>query len=192
MRKLGRAARRRIPAVRQRAAAAALARFAPDIAALAGRGAVSCFSTFGDELDTHPLIAALVRRGCRLALPVVVKRGEPLVFRRWKPGDEMGRGHFGIREPLPSAPEELPTVFLVPLLAFDRRGYRIGYGGGFYDRSLARARAERKVVAIGLAYATQEVGIVPRDRYDQPVDFVLTERGPIICTGGTRAAALSR
>ncbi len=191
MRALARAARRRVPGAERRAAAEAVAAWAPDIAALAGRGAVSCFATFGDELNTGPLIAALVRRGCRLALPVVVGRGRPLVFRRWKPGDPTGRGQFGIREPLPSAPEADPTVFLVPLLAFDRFGYRIGYGGGFYDRSLAQARADRRICAIGLAFAIQEVGLVPRDRYDQPVDFVLTERGLAKCIGGNRAAALS-
>lgn len=191
MRTLARAARRRVPGAERRAAAGVIATWAADIAALAGRGTVSCFSTFGDELDTQPLIMALARRGCRLALPVVVGRARPLVFRRWQPGDRMGTGHFGIREPLPSAPEAQPRVFLVPLLAFDRFGYRVGYGGGFYDRSLAMARAERRIAAIGLAFAIQQVGLVPRDRYDQPVDFVLTERGLTTCIGGARAAALS-
>jgi len=191
MRQQARAARRRIPAAERRAAAEVIASWAPDIAALAQQGTVSCFSTFGDELDTHPLIAALVRRGCRLALPVVTGRAQPLVFRRWAPGDPMGSGHFGIREPLPSAPQVAPRVFLVPLLAFDRQGYRVGYGGGFYDRSLAVTRASGRVAAIGLAFARQQVGVVPRDRYDQPVDWVLTERGLTKCTGGNRAAALS-
>lgn len=191
MRTLARSARRRVPAADARAAAEVIATWAGDIAALAQRCTVSCFSTFGDELDTAPLIKALIRKGCRLALPVVVGRAQPLVFRRWTPGDPMGTGHFGIREPLPSASEVHPRVFLVPLLAFDRQGYRVGYGGGFYDRSLQKARAEGRVAAIGLAFASQQVGLVPRDRYDQPVDFVLTERGLTTCTGGARAAALS-
>lgn len=192
LRRLARAARRRIPAARRRAAAIAVADHAPDIARLARRGTVSCFSTFGDELDTAPLIAALDRLGCRLALPVVVAPGRPLEFRRWKPGDPTEAGAYGIRQPLSSAPVEEPRVFLVPLLAFDRRGYRVGYGGGFYDRTLAAARADRRIATIGLCHAIQEVARVPVGRYDQPLDYALTERGLRRMTGGAIATALSR
>ena len=159
---------------------------------LARRGTVSTFSTFGDELDTAPLTAALLRAGCRLALPVVMGKARPLTFRRWHPGDPMGTGPFGIRQPLDSAPEEAPGLMLVPLLAFDRRGFRVGYGGGFYDRTLAAARAGRRIVAIGLGFACQEVARVPTDRYDQPVDMILTEAGLVQAIGRYRAAALSR
>ncbi|MEJ8574069.1 5-formyltetrahydrofolate cyclo-ligase [Microbaculum marinum] len=190
LRRRGRATRRRLSAQARRAAARKVAAWAPDIARLAGRGTVSCFFSFGDELDTAPLIGELVRRGSPLALPVVTGRGQPLTFRRWQPGDPMGRGAFGIREPLETAPVAEPRVVLVPLLLYDRRGYRIGYGGGYYDRTLAAARADRKIAAIGLAFSAQEIGRVPTDRYDQPVDWVLTERGLMECAGGARAAHL--
>lgn len=191
LRRRGRAARRRLSASERRCAAQAIAGWAGDIAQLAQRGTVSCFATFGDELDTAPLIGELARHGCRMALPVVTGRGQPLTFRRWAPGDPMNIGPFGIQEPRDSAPEEAPRVFLVPLLCFDARGYRIGYGGGFYDRTLANARANRRIAAIGLAFSCQAVGRVPTDRYDQPVDGVLTEHGLLTCSGGARATALS-
>lgn len=190
LRERARAGRARLTPAERSAAALAVSRYAPDIAAAAKGGAVSCFSTFGDELATMPLTEALSRRGVDLALPVVVGRGKPLVFRRWRRGDPMGRGPFGIAEPLDSAPQVEPAVFLVPLLAFDRRGYRIGYGGGFYDRTLALARSERPVLALGLAFAAQEVERVPAEEFDEPVDGVLTERESIRCTGGVSAAAL--
>jgi len=189
-RRLGQAARRRIAADRRRAAAQAVAGWAPDLKRLAQRGAVSCFSTYGSELDTAPLIAALARCGCPVALPIVTGRGKPLTFRRWRPGDSTRAGAFGIREPLETAPLVRPSVLLVPLLCFDRRGFRVGYGGGFYDRTIAAVRAERRIAAVGLAFADQAVGRVPVGRYDLPVDSVLTERGLVICSGGARAAAL--
>jgi len=191
LRKRGLADRRRVSVRGHRIAAREIAEWAPEFKRLAQRGTISCFFSFGDELDTAPLISELTRCGCRLALPVVTGRGKPLTFRRWAPGDPMRAGAFGIREPLDTAPEEAPLVILVPLLSFDARGYRIGYGGGFYDRTLAAARADRRIAAIGLAFSCQEVGRVPTDRYDQPVDGVLTERGLLTCSGGARAAALS-
>jgi 5-formyltetrahydrofolate cyclo-ligase len=191
MRKLGRSARARLSICERRQAAGAVAAWAPTLAGLAGREPISCFATFGDELDTAPLIAALLRSGSRLSLPVVAGRGQPLLFRAWRPEDPTAPGAFGIREPLESACEVEPRVLLVPLIAFDRRGFRVGYGGGFYDRTLAEARAHRRIAAIGLAFSCQEVGRVPIDRYDQPVDWVLTEIGLVECTGGARAAHLS-
>lgn len=183
-------ARKRLSAAERKRAAGEIADYAPQIAALAPGRVVSCFSTFGDELDTAPLVATLARLGVPLALPIVVKRATPLVFRRWRPGDEMASGPFGIKQPLPSAEQVEPTVFLTPLLVFDRRGYRVGYGGGFYDRTLAAAREARKVLALGLAFACQETSRVPTDQYDQPLDGVLTESEVIRCNGGARAAAL--
>lgn len=192
LRLVGRARRRRLSHQARRRAAAEVAGWADVIAMLARRRTVSTFATFGDELDTAPLTAALLRQGCRLALPVVGGRGRPLTFRRWRPGDPMGTGPFGIRQPLDTAPEEAPGLLLVPLLAFDRRGFRVGYGGGFYDRTLAAARAERRIVAIGLGFACQEVARVPTDRYDQPVDMILTEAGLVQAIGRYRAAPLPR
>ena len=138
--------------------------------------AVSGFWPIGGEIDLTPLLRALAARGHAIALPVVVGRDRPLVFRAWREGDEMSEGAWGIREPLERAPEIAPRVLLVPLLAFDRAGYRLGYGGGFYDRSLEGLRARGAVTAIGAAWAGQEVPAVPHGAHDQPLDWMLTER----------------
>jgi 5-formyltetrahydrofolate cyclo-ligase len=191
LRQSARALRQRLTPAERWRAAEAVADHAGWLARIAPGRTVSCFSTFGDELDTGPLMARLARAGVTLALPVVARRGRPLVFRRWRPGDEMASGPFGIAQPLPDAPTVRPSVFLVPLLAFDRRGYRVGYGGGFYDRTLAEARAAGKILALGLAFAAQEIARVPTERYDEPVDGVLTETGVIRSEGGLRASALS-
>jgi 5-formyltetrahydrofolate cyclo-ligase len=137
---------------------------------------VSGFWPIGSEIDLVPLLRALAARGHTVALPVVVGRDRPLAFRAWREGDEMAEGPYGIREPLESAAEITPQVLLVPLLAFDRAGYRLGYGGGFYDRSLAGLRARGDAIAIGAAWAAQEVPAVPHDWLDQPLDWMLTER----------------
>lgn len=140
---------------------------------------VSGFHPFGEEIDVMVLLRHLSAAGHELALPVVAAPGEPLVFRRWRKGDAMDEGPFGIKEPRAEAPVLTPEVVLVPLLAFDRRGYRLGYGGGFYDRTLAGLRAGGKVLAAGVAYAAQEVEDVPREDTDEPLDWVVTERGAI-------------
>ena len=137
---------------------------------------VSGFWPIGSEIDMAPVLRALAVRGHAVALPVVVGRDRPLVFRAWREGDAMAEGPYGIREPLDSAPEIAPQVLLVPLLAFDRAGYRLGYGGGFYDRSLAMLREGGRAIAIGAAWAAQEVPAVPHDQHDQPLDWMLTER----------------
>ena len=137
---------------------------------------VSGFWPIGDEIDVMPLLRALAARGHPVALPVVAGRGRPLVFRRWVEGDAMAAGPFGIREPLDGAPEIAPRILLVPLLAFDRAGYRLGYGGGFYDRSLATLRETGEALAVGVAWAGQEVAAVPRGAHDQRLDWIVTER----------------
>jgi 5-formyltetrahydrofolate cyclo-ligase len=144
---------------------------------------VSGFSAIRDEIDPAALLARLHREGHRLSLPVMQGKGLPLVFRAWAPGDDMGRVQWGIAEPLPDRPELEPDVVLVPLLAFDGQGYRLGYGGGFYDRTLARLRAIKPVVAVGVAYDELKVDAVPHLHYDQPLDWVLTPSGPIRCSG---------
>jgi 5-formyltetrahydrofolate cyclo-ligase len=137
---------------------------------------VSGFWPIGSEIDMAPVLRALAARCHAVALPVVVGRDRPLVFRAWREGDAMAEGPYGIREPLESAPEIAPQVLLVPLLAFDRAGYRLGYGGGFYDRSLSMLRAGGRAIAIGAAWAAQEVPAVPHDQHDQLLDWMLTER----------------
>ncbi len=112
-------------------------------------------------------------------LPIVLGHGLPLEFRRWYPGEPTQPGMWKIPRPLPDAELVVPDVLLVPMLAFDRHGYRLGYGGGFYDRTLDQLRAKKNVIAIGVAYAGQEVDAVPRGPHDQPLDYVLTEQGLI-------------
>ncbi len=136
---------------------------------------ISGFASMPDELDTSLLLEALHAQGCPLALPVIVAKGQPLIFRTWIPGDEMATAKWGIREPLPSQPEVMPDIVLVPLLAFDKHGYRLGYGGGFYDRTLAKIRESKPVLAVGIAFDEQEVDAVPYDRYDQRLDLMVTQ-----------------
>lgn len=137
---------------------------------------VSGFLPIGSEIDLHPLMRALSNRGCRVVLPCVVKAGVPLVFRYWREGDPLVTESFGTRAPDPNAEAADPDILLVPMLAFDRRGYRLGYGGGFYDRSLAALRSRKPVTAAGVAYAGQEIQEVPIGPFDQPLDWVITDR----------------
>ena len=143
---------------------------------------VSAFLAIGEELDPEPLLATLQNQGHKLALPVMQAKGQPLLFRSWAPGAALVPRMWGIREPDAGAPLVEPDVLLVPLLAFDRAGHRLGYGGGFYDRTLAALRARRAIVAIGLAFASQGVDEVPHLDYDERLDWVLTPDGPISCT----------
>ena len=138
---------------------------------------VSGFWPMGAEIDLRPLLTTLSERGVTCVLPVVKKKDAPLVFREWRPDTEMCAAGFGTKEPPPDAPEHAPTVVLAPLLAFDKEGFRIGYGGGYYDRTLAMLRAGGSVTVIGVAYAAQELEAVPRDGYDQPLDWIVTEAG---------------
>ena len=158
-----------------------LARLGPELATGYRAHTVSVFWSIGDELPTHPLCAALVAAGFVVGLPVTGRMGSPLTFRRWTPETQMVPGKMNIPEPAADAAVVVPDLLFVPLAAFDRRGHRIGYGAGFYDRTLAALRAEKQVAAIGLAYAAQEVLFVPADDHDEPLDMVVTERDAIVC-----------
>src|SRR5262249_7707846 len=135
------------------------------------------------EINPWPLMRVLADAGARLALPVIVGRGHPLIFRAFAFGDELGSGVWGIREPLPAAREVAPDVLLVPLAAFDRTGHRIGYGAGYYDLTIRALRSAKPVVAVGLAYAAQEIAAVPSTPRDERLDLVLTECEVIDCRG---------
>ena len=138
---------------------------------------VSGFWSMGAEINVIPLLSLLYERGYYCGLPVTVKRGLPLVFRHWAPGSVLVSGGFGTSVPPPEAPEVTPDVLIVPLLAFDAEGYRLGYGGGFYDRTLEKLRKSgARPLAVGVAFAAQHVARVPRDAYDQPVDWIVTEK----------------
>ena len=128
------------------------------------------------EADCVPLMSRLSNEGHVCALPRVVAVDAPLEFGVWLPGAETGDGPFGTRIPPEAAPVIEPNMLLVPLLAFDRDGYRLGYGGGFYDRTLQALRRRKPVTAIGIAFAAQECPTLPRDGLDEPLDWVVTEQ----------------
>jgi 5-formyltetrahydrofolate cyclo-ligase len=160
-----------------------LARHGISFAKPAAGAVVSGFSAIKDEIDAGPLLLRLAGEGFQLALPVMLGKGKPLLFRAWIPGDEMAAATWGIAEPLPSRPVLEPDVVLVPLLAFDDKGYRLGYGRGFYDRTLAGLRAKKPIVTVGVAYDELRIDAVPHLDYDQRIDWVLTPSGPLRCSG---------
>lgn len=139
------------------------------------------YSPFRTEIDGRPLLRRLAGLGAVVALPVTPAKGAdaPLGFRRVDPERALAPGRYGIAEPDETCPPVEPDLLLVPLLAFDRRGGRLGYGAGWYDRTLAALRATKPVLAIGLAYAAQEVERVPTDPHDVPLEGVCTERGSV-------------
>jgi 5-formyltetrahydrofolate cyclo-ligase len=134
---------------------------------------VGAYHALPEEADPALLVERLVELGCHIAYPRVAAKGQPLEFHRVPDGAVMAPGAFGIHEPLDSWPRATPAILLVPLLAFDGSGHRLGYGGGFYDRTLALLKAP----AIGIAYAGQEVASLPRGDHDRTLDMVLTEQG---------------
>jgi len=142
---------------------------------------IAGFSPIRTEFNPLPLMRKLAAGGARLALPVVIGRGLPLVMRAWDFGHPLERGVWGIRQPLPNAPAVEPDILLVPLVAFDRRGHRLGYGAGYYDLTIARLRTLKPIVAVGLAFAVQEMPDIPHTPRDAPLDLVLTEREVIDC-----------
>ena len=160
--------------VRQDAAEAIAARAFP--IEIAPGAIVSGFMPLKSEISPLPLMQKLSHAGARLALPAIAARGKPLIMRTWQFGAPLDRGQWGIREPKAEAPEVDPDILLVPLLAFDRAGYRLGYGAGYYDMTIRRLRGRKKVTAIGIAFAAQEVAKVPTTERDERLDLVLTER----------------
>jgi 5-formyltetrahydrofolate cyclo-ligase len=170
-------ARRGTPSAEERGAAAAgllatMRRERPIEAA----AVVSGFWPIKDEIDIRPLMAELHDKGCQLALPVVQGRGLPLLFRAWRPGDPLEAGVFGTLQPSAEHKVLEPDALLVPLLACDADGWRLGYGGGFYDRTLFGLRARHKVTAIGIGFDGQIVPEVPHGPDDQRLDWMLTDR----------------
>ena len=142
-------------------------------------GVIAGYRAVGAEFDPWPVMQAFAKAGARLALPVGTGETSPLVFRAWAEGDALAPDTFGIPAPTPDAPVVEPDLILAPLLAFDRRGGRIGQGGGHYDRTLEALRARRPVFVLGLAYAGQEVASIPLEAHDQRLDAILTEKGYI-------------
>lgn len=174
LRKTALARRDALPADDRAAAAQIVAERAFPVAVPRG-AVVSGYSPMRSELSPVPLMRKLSDAGAQLALPVVAGRGKPLTMRAWSFGEELASGVWGIREPKADAPEVFPDVLLVPLAAFDRAGHRIGYGAGYYDMTITRLRAMKPVIAIGLAFAAQEINRVPATEFDARLDLVLTE-----------------
>ena len=137
---------------------------------------VAGYAPIRDEMDVLPLLAGLAAKGHACALPVVTGEASPLIFRGWEPGAPLTEASFGVSVPPASAPEIVPDVLLVPMLAFDAACRRIGYGAGYYDRTIAGLKAAGAVRSIGIAYSGQEVDEVPVDERDQTLDLIVTER----------------
>ena len=164
-----------LPAEARAQAAEAIAQRAFPIAVKPGV-IVSGFMPMQSEISPLPLMRKLADAGAQLALPAIAGRGKPLIMRAYRFGDELARGQWGIREPKAEAAEVAPDILLVPLACFDRAGHRIGYGAGYYDMTIRALRAKKKVTAIGLAFAVQEIPLVPATEGDERLDLVLTER----------------
>ena len=138
---------------------------------------VAGYRPIQDEIDPTPLMETFHCEQARLELPCVTAIGEPLVFRSWSPGQTLTRGSFDIEEPEASAAELKPELILTPMLGFDEKGRRLGYGAGFYDRTIKGLREAGPLTVVGLAFGAQRLSVVPTDRFDMPVDWVVTETG---------------
>lgn len=167
---------------------AAFLRFGPRIGPILAANFFSRFShaqatdfagywPIGEEADVRPILTALYQRGHRVGLPRVMRSGVPLQFLNWRPGDHLEKGTAGVPEPAADREEITPDVVLVPLLGFDGAGHRLGYGGGFYDRTLAALREKGKVEAIGIGFSEQEVDSLPAGDHDERLDWIVTELG---------------
>jgi 5-formyltetrahydrofolate cyclo-ligase len=159
------------------------ARMFMDYAPLPPGATVALYHPIKDELDTKPLAEALLDRGFEIALPVTPKKRARLTFRAFRDGDPLHADRYGIMTPAEDAPEVRPMIIVTPLLAFTRDGRRLGYGGGYYDRTLATLRHEGDVLAVGFAFAAQEVEAIPSGRHDERLDWIVTEREAIEARG---------
>ncbi|MGU9982083.1 5-formyltetrahydrofolate cyclo-ligase [Phreatobacter sp. HK31-P] len=164
------------PAFRIEAALTLAETFPLDRIDVAGK-VVSGFLPIRSEIDVRPLMDRLRRAGARLALPAFPDRKESMIFRELVRGADLVPMGFGTYGPGPEAAEVFPEVLLTPLAAFDRNGHRIGYGKGHYDMALARLDAMARRIAVGIAFACQEVDAVPHEPHDRKLDFLLNETG---------------
>lgn len=185
-------ARRRARA-RRDAACAAMGPTAPELVArhffsevpLSKTGCIAGYVAMGSELDPAELLLRLAAHGYVCALPRVARKNAPLVFHRWQPGEMLVPGAHGTQEPQSTAPVCRPDIVLVPLLSFDSEGRRLGYGGGYYDRTLADLRSGGgQVLAVGVAFSAQEAQDLPEDEFDARLDWVVTEKGARAFGGG--------
>ncbi len=165
------AARSALDAEYKREASVAIAPYLRE--AIGAAKMLAAYVPIRDELDILPAL-----EGYALCLPVVIARGEPLQFRAWKAGDALERGEYGVSIPRTDAAVVVPDTVIVPLVAFDAQRHRLGYGAGYYDRTLAALRAKNKGVrAIGVGYSVQQVACIPAAAHDEILDAIVTEKG---------------
>jgi 5-formyltetrahydrofolate cyclo-ligase len=164
-----------LPAAERQAAAATIAARGLPVEVTPG-AIVSGFMPMKTEINPLQLLRKLADAGAQLALPCIAGRSKPLIMRAWQFGAPLKSGQWGIREPMPDAAEVAPDILIVPLACFDRAGHRIGYGAGYYDMTINALRAKKKVIAIGIGFAVQEIPRVPATERDARLDLVLTER----------------
>lgn len=162
--------------------ARALAAHADELLDKFSPSVVSGYHPFRDEIDCLGLLERLAGAGSQILLPAIIGPGH-IEFRLWRQGDRLIAGQWGIREPAATSKVLDPDMLLIPLVAFDRSGFRLGYGGGYYDRALERLRQKRDVVAVGIAFDEQMVDSIPREPHDQPLDRVLTPSGSMVFHG---------
>jgi 5-formyltetrahydrofolate cyclo-ligase len=167
-----------------RRSAAAIAAAGHALQAVGQARVVAAFRGIRDEIDTAPLIAALLERKAVVVLPRMVGKGMPLAFHVWRPGEPLEEAAMGVLQPPADSPALFPDVVIAPLLGFDRRGSRLGYGGGFYDRTLRALRRDRTTPAIGFAFELQRVEKVLAGPSDERLDLVATEAGLHDCRDG--------
>jgi 5-formyltetrahydrofolate cyclo-ligase len=147
-----------------------------EIARLRDVGCVSAYLPVRNEIDPRPVMLSLFGLGYRVCVPIIEGRGRPLRFREWTPGTELVAGPYNV--PMPARGDWLePGALLVPLVAYDDRAFRLGYGGGFYDRTIHDLRERARVQALGFAYAAQRIAEVPHEPTDAPLDAIVTEMG---------------
>ena len=171
------ALRAQVGVIERQRAANQVVKHLPELLDLGKGASLGLYHPFEDEFDTRPLANTLWQKGLELSLPVVVGAQEPLLFRPWISNEPLLSGAFNTRAPGDKGLSVLPDMLLIPLLAFDDRGVRLGYGGGFYDRTLADLRLGKGVLAIGLAYGFQRVERLPAEPHDQRLDYILTPAG---------------
>ncbi|MBL4537471.1 MAG: 5-formyltetrahydrofolate cyclo-ligase [Oceanicaulis sp.] len=141
------------------------------------RQVVAGYAAIGDEIDPQTLLETFALEQARIALPCVVGKDQPLTFRSWTLDQPLEPGPFGTRQPGADHAELNPSLILVPLVGFDLKGRRLGYGGGFYDRTLEKLRQSGPLTVVGLAYAAQKLAKVPAEAHDMRLDWVVTEQG---------------
>lgn len=173
------AKRERVRPEQAREVSQALAEIVP--AVVAEGAIVAGYRAFRGELDITPAMEALAARGHSLCLPVIETSDKPLYFRRWRMGEALETGRYGIEIPPAGVPVFRPDVMIVPVVAFDRHGHRLGYGAGYYDRTIRQLRdlaqgAGRALVVVGVAYSQQETGPIAPEPHDERLDVLVTEK----------------